>query len=112
MTLQQLPLFNPAAARSARDEAIERVAEASGDWQDVALEAVYQVALSKPLFASDDIWATGLEKPREPRAMGPVMMRAVRLGYCEATDRTVPSSSVMQHARPLRLYRSLVWRAL
>lgn len=107
--MTQWGLFDAAAGRAARDEAIDRVdANALPEWKDAAIETVYQVALRKWTFATDDIWAAGLEKPREPKAMGPVMLRAVKLGYCEPMDVSRRSRKVTQHARPLQMYRSLL----
>jgi hypothetical protein len=104
----QRRLFDVDAGRAARDEALAVVGGDDPNWKDRALEACYQVALTNRMFASDDIWRYGLDKPREPRALGPVMMRACKLGYCERTEMTRASSSVTQHAQPIRIYRSLV----
>ena len=107
MNAKQLSLLD---GRGLRDQALERVeAAAPPDWNDRALEAVFQAALRWSYFASDDVWRLGLEKPREPRAMGPVMMRAVKLGYCQPQDSTRISSIPGQHARPLRIYSSLIY---
>ena len=107
--MTQRPLFDLDASRSARDSGVALAARGTDDdWADRALEAVHETALKLSYFASDDVWQRGLEKPREPRAMGPVMMRAVRLGYCEATAMTRATSNVTQHAQPIRVYRSLL----
>lgn len=98
----QQPLFD---AREARDAALVRVDEAAGsEWKDAALEAVYRVALRRSRFTSEDIWRL-VEKPREPRALGPVLMRAVKLGYC-APAGFVQCSMVSRHAAPVREYVS------
>lgn len=105
--MTQPPLFGD--GRGGRDDGMERAARGAGDdWLDRAIETVYQVALQKPLFATDDIWAAGLEPPEEPRAMGPVMARAVKEGLCERTETTRISRMARQHARPIRVYRSKV----
>lgn len=109
MTTSQPQLFDLSLARQARDEAIERARiNADESWKARALEAVYQTACKHEYFASDDVWQEGLEKPREPRAMGAVMLAAVRIGYCRPTDSYRPTSNVSQHHQPIRVYRSLV----
>lgn len=75
-------------ARRNRDAAVALVAaHASASWQDVAYRAVVHVATWQDRFTSDDIWeALAAAYPgtttREPRAMGPVLMGAVRAGVC------------------------------
>lgn len=92
-----------------RDAAITRVDEhASEEWKDRALETVYQVCLRKPYLSTNDVWAAGLERPREPRAMGPVMLRACNLKWCVKTGRQEKSRQSTQNARPLAVYASLI----
>lgn len=106
--MTQPPLFGD--ARDARDDALNRVDEAADqDWKDRALEAVYQLCQSQPVFTSEDIWEL-IEKPREPRALGPVMLRAVKLGYCEPGG-FVNCSMVSRHAAPVRQYHSRIREA-
>lgn len=101
--------YDLGAARQARDAAIERARlNADGSWKDRALAAVYATAEQLDEFTTADVWEGGLEKPREPRAMGAVMQLAARLGYCKATDRYRPTSNVSQHYQPIRVYESLV----
>lgn len=104
----QPSLFDLTEARRRRDEALDAVAAAAPqEWRERAYETVCAVASRQAYFAADDIWAAGLEKPHEPRALGPVMMRAVKEGVCEATAYTQHSKSVTQHSQPIRVYRSL-----
>jgi hypothetical protein len=58
---------------------------------------------------TDDLWAAGLERPREPRAAGAVMTEAARRKWCVATDRTRKSARKACHARPVRVWASLVY---
>jgi hypothetical protein len=97
-----------AEARKARDEAIAAVDEhADDEWKDRALEAVRRTALVLDEFISDDIWTTaGLDRPRESRAMGPVLRRAAALGYIEKTGKALPSAQ--GHLRPVHVWRSLL----
>ena len=94
-----------------RDAAMERVEAAAGDdWNGRALAAVRLVCRTQTTFSTNAVWATGLEKPQEPRAMGPVMMRARIAGYCTPLDHTEPSEAPSQHGQPLRVYQSLLLR--
>lgn len=60
-------------------------------WKAAALEAVRQTCLNHHAFISDDIWATGLPSTREDRALGPVLMKAAKLGWCRKTTEMRPS---------------------
>lgn len=69
------------------------------------------LARNYPEFTADDVWK--LLEPseastHEPRAMGAVMQAAARDHLIEATDRTTQSSLARRHARPVRVWRSLV----
>lgn len=106
-------LFSWSAAQAAKDEAVQRVERhARPEWLRCALLAVYDVARYRAEFTTDAVWALldarDVPPPHEPRAMGPVMKRAVNLGYCAQTDRVRPSVRVVNHGRPIAVYRSLV----
>ena len=93
-----------------RDRALQQVdTHADPEWKDRALQAVRTVCLLREEWHSDDIWAlTGLDEPHEARALGPVVLRAIRLGYCAKTDRVRPS--VRSHGSGKPVYRSLIYR--
>lgn len=96
-------------ATQARDEALARVeAAAPVEWREAALSAVYACCRTLSRFTSEDVWQL-IEKPREPRALGPVLMRAVRLGYCRPAG-FVTSGMTSRHAAPVRQYVSLLRR--
>lgn len=90
-----------------RAQAIQHVDEhADPDWKDQALAAVRQVCESRADFHVDDIWTlTDLPSTREDRALGPVMLRAARLGWCRKTDRVRPSARSHGSGKP-------VWESL
>lgn len=101
---------DPAAARAATQEAIERVDRAADpDWKAAAQNAVRLVAARQEIFTPDDIW-TLVVKPSEPRALGPVMLRAKRDGICEPTGQLVKSKMATQHQNVITEYRSLIYR--
>ncbi len=76
-------------------------------WKDKAWLVVQQLAAKKTPFTPDDVWETGLERPREPRALGPVMMRAVKQKLIEPTGEWVNSRQASQHATPIRVWIGL-----
>jgi len=96
----------------ARDEALDRVEQAADDqWKDVAIRAVRWLAGMHTEFTTDAVWAAiehyhPTAQTHEPRAMGPIMMRAKSLKYCEPTDRTVLSTRTQNHRRPIRVWKS------
>lgn len=98
-----------AAGARARDEGIANAeAGAPTGWSFRAGEAVRYVCQTRSRFTPDDIWETGLEKPPEPRALGPVMLRAAKAGWCERTGELVHSRNPLQHRNMIMTYRSLL----
>jgi hypothetical protein len=90
-----------------RDQAIEKAeAGASPEWKAEALETVYFVATYKDEFTTDEVWVRLKTKTRENRAMGAVMLTAVKMGYVRPTERFTPSLRPSQHRRPLRIWES------
>lgn len=104
------PHFDAEEGKQLRDEGIANAeAGAPTGWPFAALQAVRWVARTHETFTPDDVWETGLEKPPEPRALGAVMLRAVKAGYCERTETYQPSRNPLQHHTPIRIYRSLLF---
>jgi hypothetical protein len=88
---------------AARDEGMERVASGvSLTWTTRARMAVLRVARRQQPFTPDDIWDTGLPRPRDARALGPIMMALAREGLIKPTGRWVKSRYATQHATPIR----------
>lgn len=81
------------------------------DWTELAYAAVCQVAESQPEFTPDDIWATGLQKPSEARALGGVMRRAHQNGLIEKTGRVQPTTQPESHSADITVWRSLIYVA-
>lgn len=77
-------------------------------WAELAYAAVRQVAQSQSEFTPDDIWATGLSKPSDARALGGVMRRAHRDGLIEKTGRVQPTTQPESHATDVTVWRSLI----
>lgn len=109
--MSTLDLFDEHAALIARNEAIARVeAHAEPAWKERALEVVKSLCESVPSFIVDDVWATGLRKPSEARALGAVILQAAKLGYCVGTDQFRPSAQVQCHGNYRREWKSLLYQ--
>jgi hypothetical protein len=95
-----------------RDRAIEAVGDAApAEWMAAALLAVESVARRESEFTTDEVWAKIEDAPPpEPRAMGAVMKIAKDKGIVEPTFMTRPSLRRSCNARPLRVWKSRVWR--
>lgn len=98
------------AATKARDEALERVESASDpDWVVSAEKALLYVSMSLQTFSTDDVWdrlrMLSVPAPREPRALGPVMRRAVRDGLIKAVGYAA-SERPERHCAPVRMYQA------
>lgn len=73
-------------ARKSRDAAIDQVdVNADDGWKRYALGFIAELSGQLEEFTTDDLWDAGLIKPREPRALGPVMRRAAKRGLISAT---------------------------
>jgi hypothetical protein len=98
-----------ASARKARDAAIDRV-ESNPEavaWMQKAASALRKVASKKEFFTTDDLWLL-ISPFEEPRIMGALMRTSHVEGLCEPTTRTLNSSRRTCHARPLRIWRSMI----
>jgi hypothetical protein len=98
-----------------RDDAIARVRKGAGDWCDRALAVVRVVCRDREEFTTDAVhWyglAIGLEDPPEPRAWGAVMKAAIGELCVKTTQPNVKSQRRECHARPIPIYRSLIYRS-
>lgn len=97
-------------AHAERDEAIRRVDTAADpSWKEKALEAIHELALKHSSLIADDVWGLLGEAPIEPRVMGPIMLSAQKKGWIEGTPDTREGTRGVNHARPQRVWRSLVY---
>lgn len=78
------------------------------EWRHLAVEAIREVALNHAELTSDDVWATGLPSPPEPRAMGPALRVAAKEGYIKPLPRYRESGRRVCHNRPVRVWESLI----
>lgn len=70
---------------------------------------IHRLAYSRAYFTTDDIWAR-IEKPDEPRRLGPLLIRAKLDGVIEPTQITQTSTQGSNHGRPVRVWKSLRYR--
>lgn len=92
-------------ARRERDAAM---AQADGGtdltWQQDVEDAARKALAIAVLITADDLWNVGLRQPREPRALGPAMLRLVSRGILARTGDYRPSTR--RHATPVPVYRA------
>lgn len=101
-------------ARDNKRNSLQQVEQnAEQEWLDCAYQAVMVIAKRRPEFTADPVWRLleywQVPPPHEPRALGPVMIRAVKRGLCVKTDRVTPSVLPQRNRRPITIYRSLVY---
>lgn len=96
-------------SRVARDKAIDQVgANADQIWRNAAEAALVRCAMDLDQFTADDIWLILKDAPREPRALGAVLRYAYKMEIIEPTETWKISDRVSSHARPLRVWKSLL----
>jgi hypothetical protein len=101
------------SAREARDEALERVeANANLDWKEEAFKAVVLAATELRQLTADDVYdrlPSGIFT-HEPRALGPVMLRALRDSLIiKANVAARPSRRRSLHASPRTVWDSQIF---
>lgn len=85
-------------------------------WNEAAYKALCRVAESKIDFTTDDVWSLlaqgrGADMPAgDPRIMGAVLKRAEHAGLIKPTDRVRKSGRVECHHRPVRVWKSLIFK--
>ncbi|MFD3464838.1 hypothetical protein ACFWWM_00425 [Streptomyces sp. NPDC058682] len=94
------------AAATKRDAAIAQVdANADNAWKSYALGFIAELSAAMDEFTTDDLWDAGLIKPREPRALGPVMRRAAKRGLIATTGEF--KASRYRNCAPLPVWASV-----
>jgi hypothetical protein len=110
----QVDLFDYEEGVRRRDAGISMAEEGAGeDWITAMDRIVREVASVRSELSSDDVWAAmvraGIEPPDEPRAIGPVMMRAKAAGIIKPTGRFVATERASGHAGPRRIWVSTIF---
>jgi hypothetical protein len=108
-------VFDPVAAKAARDDAMYRVDRAaSAAWKAYVTELIVEIARTMTEFTTDDVEMLRLRRrgpsTHEPRALGPLMRAAARAGVCAPTGIVRASVQVSNHNRPMQVWRSLIYR--
>lgn len=90
------------------DEAIGRADRAADDgWRSAAEAVVFDLAGRGRPFTTDDVWfelaRRDVGQPREPRALGAVMRRAITGEVVHTTGEWARSKR--RHATPIPVYR-------
>jgi hypothetical protein len=107
--------FDYDAAKLAKTVAMDQVdLNADPAWKDLMLQLVRVVALTHPTFTTDDVMILYMEiedapKTHDLRALGPVMNKAAKAGYCVKTNTVDDSIRPSNHQRPLAIWRSLIY---
>ena len=87
-------------------------AGASEEWKMAASLAIMDVAKKNKEFTADEVWEVlqrmGITGPQEPRAMGPMMRNAAKLGMITKTGYSRVSQQGTNHARPVAIWKSLI----
>lgn len=79
-------------------------------WTTKALGAVKATCVAMDSFISDDVWRVGKLAPtRENRAMGAILVRAAKKGWCKKTDQCRKAYGVSKTTHP---YIRQVWQSL
>lgn len=104
--------FDATKGEQLRDISLEQVERAADEaWMAAAWAAVLWACELRPggEFTTDLIWwrlnKLGTVPPREPRALGPVILKAARLGLIERTDRTALTTRPQAHRGLVRVWR-------
>jgi len=97
--------LNAVAGAVARDSAVDAVgAAANAAWKTYARQWIIYLANTRLTFTSDDVWASGVPKPREPRALGAVFREVARAGIIESVGYR-QTIQVLRHRAPIRIWR-------
>jgi len=86
-----------------RDLALAQVADAADpSWASAAWDALVAYLRSHETFFGDDFWLeTNLERPRESRALGPIVLRAARQGLMKKSGEFRPSAQSNMQSKPV-----------
>lgn len=96
------------SAALARDAALVQVDEHADDqWKADAWNFLVDYLESHQTMFVDDLWEAGLPSTREDRALGPLFVKAARMGLMVKTAEYRPS--VRSHLTGKPVWRSLIY---
>jgi len=100
-------------AQAARDRGMRRAESGNSKWIAEAVAAVRRVAQTHTEFTADDVWddleSTADDRPRDGRALGPVMRKAAAAKLCRKTNRVQPCRRKTRHYTEIAVWMSLVY---
>jgi hypothetical protein len=96
---------------AATNEAINQ-AEVNTDeaWKVRARAALLRLCETRRIWTSDDVWELGLEKPREPRALGGLVRDLVKTGIVVWSGGFDRSRQKGCHMSYTKVWRSTIYR--
>jgi len=99
------------ASVEGRDAAMRQAEEHAQEvWRDAAMDAIWETAKIYHRFIVDQVWTFMPDRVQthEKRAMGPMMVKAVKEGWIAQTDEYRLSERVASHRNPRRVWQSLI----
>jgi uracil-DNA glycosylase len=98
------------SAARRRDQALTAVADAADpNWMAAAWDALTEYVRTHETLFVDEFWAeTGLQRPKESRALGPVVLRAAREGLIRKSGEFKKSAASNMTEKPV--WKSMVYR--
>ena len=105
-----LPLFDAAASRGARDEGITRVADHNQNFMILAFDEILRLRSEHDgeVFVGEDLRAALIEKgivPSKPHAWGALINQLIKRNLIVPTGIYLPMRDVKSHARKTSQYR-------
>ena len=95
-------------ARARRGAGVEKVARGTDEaWARAAAIFIRDYCRRHEKMFCDDLWAAGLPVPREARALGPIILNAIRDGIIRRSGRV--RASIHSNMTPKPVWTSLVW---
>ncbi len=99
--------------RRLRDSGIQKAADNSGrDWQQEAEDFMYRWARTHAQFSADELFRAGLPTPRnDKRAMGAVVVNALKAGWVKKSGASKPGMNPKCHRGPKAILISLIFKS-
>jgi hypothetical protein len=100
-------------AKKLRDAGLQQVEEnANKEWTELVIDIIETLARTSSQVDSDKVWVELQKFPQiqthQPSAMGAMFKLASNKGWITPTDRFVNSKRPSSHARPIRVWNSII----
>jgi hypothetical protein len=107
-------LFDAGVAIEIRNRGMEKsLLRRSDEWKDQVVDIIRQVSARQEILTSDDVYREIDKRGMGmycARIIGPLMLRAAKLGYIESTHTVRHSERVSMHAAWVTVWHSLIVR--